>query len=95
MNTWREGALDNSRSMLRLRSRPRNVTTPQGGLMDFSVIIPAYNVSGIIGRAIRSAAAQTLPPLDILVVDDCSTDNTVAVRHGFETPGCACSGGQG
>jgi succinoglycan biosynthesis protein ExoO len=51
----------------------------QGGLMDFSVIIPAYNVSGIIGRAIRSAAAQTLPPLEILVIDDCSTDNTVEV----------------
>jgi succinoglycan biosynthesis protein ExoO len=47
--------------------------------MDFSVIIPAYNVSGIIRRAIRSAAAQTLPPLEILVIDDCSTDNTVEV----------------
>ena len=44
--------------------------------MDFSVIIPAYNVSGIIGRAIRSAVAQTLPPLEILVIDDCSTDDT-------------------
>jgi succinoglycan biosynthesis protein ExoO len=47
--------------------------------MDFSVIIPAFNVSGIIGRAIRSAAAQTLPPLEILVIDDRSTDNTVEV----------------
>jgi succinoglycan biosynthesis protein ExoO len=47
--------------------------------MDFSVIIPAYNVSGIIGRAIRSAAAQTCPPLEILVIDDCSTDDTVEV----------------
>jgi succinoglycan biosynthesis protein ExoO len=47
--------------------------------MDFSVIIPAYNVSGIIGRAIRSAAAQTLSPLEILVIDDCSTDGTVEV----------------
>ncbi len=47
--------------------------------MDFSVIIPAYNVSAIIERAIRSAAAQTLPPLEILVIDDCSTDNTVEV----------------
>jgi succinoglycan biosynthesis protein ExoO len=47
--------------------------------MDFSVIIPAYNVSGIIGRAIRSAAAQTLPALEILVIDDCSADNTVEV----------------
>jgi succinoglycan biosynthesis protein ExoO len=47
--------------------------------MDFSVIIPAYDVSGIIERAIRSAAAQTLPPLEILVIDDCSTDNTVEI----------------
>jgi len=45
--------------------------------MDFSVIIPAYNVAAIIGRAVRSAAAQTLPPLEILVIDDCSTDDTV------------------
>jgi succinoglycan biosynthesis protein ExoO len=47
--------------------------------MDFSVLIPAYNVSGIVGRAIRSVAAQTFPPLEILVIDDCSTDNTVEV----------------
>ena len=47
--------------------------------MDFSVLIPAYNVSGIIERAIRSAAAQTFPPREILVIDDCSTDNTVEV----------------
>src|ERR1700690_4660736 len=50
-----------------------------GGLVEFSVLIPAYNVSGIVGRAIRSAAAQTFPPLEILVIDDCSTDNTVEV----------------
>src|ERR1700734_301346 len=50
-----------------------------GGLVEFSVIIPAYNVSGIIGRAIRSAAAQTFSPLEILVIDDCSTDDTVEV----------------
>jgi succinoglycan biosynthesis protein ExoO len=48
-------------------------------LVDFSVIIPAYNVSGIIGRAIYSAAAQTEPPLEILVIDDCSTDDTAEV----------------
>ncbi len=47
--------------------------------MSFSVIIPAYNVSGTVERAIRSAAAQTLPPFEILVIDDCSTDNTVEV----------------
>jgi succinoglycan biosynthesis protein ExoO len=47
--------------------------------MNFSVLIPAYNVAGIIERAIRSAAAQTLPPSEILVIDDCSNDSTVEV----------------
>jgi succinoglycan biosynthesis protein ExoO len=47
--------------------------------MNFSVIIPSYNVSGIVERAIRSAASQTLPPFEILVIDDCSNDSTVEV----------------
>ena len=47
--------------------------------MSVSVIIPAYNASGSVERAIRSAATQTLPPFEILVIDDCSTDNTMEV----------------
>src|SRR5580698_6901021 len=56
--------------------------------MEFSVIIPAYNVSGIVERAVRSAAAQTFPPLEILVIDDCSTDDTgeVVSALGREIP---------
>jgi succinoglycan biosynthesis protein ExoO len=41
-----------------------------------TVIIPAYNAEAFIGRAIASVAAQTLPPHEILIVDDCSTDGT-------------------
>jgi succinoglycan biosynthesis protein ExoO len=44
-----------------------------------SVIIAAYNAEAFIGRAIASALTQTLPPREILIVDDCSTDGTRAV----------------
>lgn len=45
---------------------------------DVSVVMPAYNVAGTIGRALTSIAAQTLRPREVLVVDDGSTDATLA-----------------
>jgi succinoglycan biosynthesis protein ExoO len=48
-----------------------------------SVIIPAYNTEAYIGRAIESALKQTLSNLEVVVVDDCSTDETVAVVQSF------------
>lgn len=45
---------------------------------DVTVIVPAYRAAATIGRALRSVAAQTLPPRAVVVVDDGSPDETFA-----------------
>jgi glycosyltransferase involved in cell wall biosynthesis len=51
-----------------------------------SVIIPAYNAAHRIARTIRTALNQTLPVLEVIVVDDGSTDDTVEVVSRFGEP---------
>jgi glycosyltransferase involved in cell wall biosynthesis len=41
-----------------------------------SVVVPTYNGSWCIQETLNSALAQTMSDLEILVVDDCSTDDT-------------------
>ena len=48
-----------------------------------SIITPSWNVEGLISQTIKSVQAQTLGDWELLVVDDCSTDQTVAVVEAF------------
>jgi glycosyltransferase involved in cell wall biosynthesis len=46
-----------------------------------SVIIPGYNCSQTIERALRSVASQTLKPYEVIFVDDKSQDRTLEVLY--------------
>lgn len=58
---------------------------------EVSVVVPAFNREALLRRAVGSALAQTLKPLEIVVVDDGSADGTASlaeslgarvIRHG-------------
>jgi glycosyltransferase involved in cell wall biosynthesis len=51
-----------------------------------SVIVPTYNRGHLLGRAIRSVLDQTFQDLEVLVVDDGSSDGTEAVVRAFPDP---------
>src|SRR3954464_12045254 len=61
------------------------VSAAEGGLA-VSVVIPAYNAQEFLGRAILSALVQTVPPHEIIVVDDGSTDGTREIAESFGPP---------
>ena len=50
-----------------------------------SILIPAYNAQEWIAETLRSAVAQTWPRKEIIVVDDGSTDKTIAIARRFES----------
>lgn len=59
--------------MLKLTEKPR-----------FSIIIPAYNVEKYIDKAVDSIKRQTFQDFEIIIVEDCSTDNTKKVINKYE-----------
>lgn len=48
-----------------------------------SVVIPTYNRASMVGKAICSALDQTYRDIEVIVVDDGSTDNTAEVVAAF------------
>jgi glycosyltransferase involved in cell wall biosynthesis len=57
-----------------------------------SVIVPNYNYGQVLEHCLRAIQAQTHPAVEIILVDDCSTDNSVEVAESLgvtplRTPG--------
>ncbi|MBK5240996.1 glycosyltransferase family 2 protein [Clostridium sp.] len=49
-----------------------------------SILIPVYNREKIISETIESALAQTCKSIEIIIVDNCSTDKTYEICQEFE-----------
>ncbi len=49
-----------------------------------SVIMPAYNGEKFIGKAIDSILCQTYTDLELLIIDDCSTDHTLEIIKSYD-----------
>jgi glycosyltransferase involved in cell wall biosynthesis len=59
------------------------MTTPPAQV---SVIVPAFNGERYLEEALRSAVRQSLPPSEVIVIDDGSTDRTAEIAEGFGDP---------
>ncbi|MBP3882870.1 MAG: glycosyltransferase family 2 protein [Lachnospiraceae bacterium] len=51
-----------------------------------SIIMPSYNTADYITDSIRSIQAQTHKDWELIIVDDCSTDNSMEVIRSFNEP---------
>ena len=46
-----------------------------------SIIVPVYNVSNYIEECLNSLTNQTLKKIEIIVVDDCGTDDSIQQKR--------------
>jgi glycosyltransferase involved in cell wall biosynthesis len=53
-----------------------------------SIVVPCYNQGRFVGEAIESALGQTYPHVEVIVVDDGSTDDTASVARRYEAVRC-------
>jgi glycosyltransferase involved in cell wall biosynthesis len=51
-----------------------------------SVVLPTFNRATTLKRSIQSVLAQTYSNLELLVIDDCSVDNTIELIHAIKDP---------
>lgn len=52
-------------------------------MIRFSVVIPSYNSHKTILRALKSCMSQTIAPLEVIIIDDCSNDGSYEIIREF------------
>ncbi|HVP86291.1 MAG TPA: glycosyltransferase, partial [Rhizomicrobium sp.] len=73
--------------LTRQRTEPSSRIAVARAASDVSVVIPAYNSSATLARALDSVLAQTVQPREIVVVDDCSKDDTIKLAQSYADNG--------
>ncbi len=53
--------------------------------VDISIVVANYNNAGFLDTFIRSVLESTVIPLELIIVDDGSTDNSVEIVHQYNT----------
>lgn len=49
-----------------------------------SVVMPVYNASHFIGKAVESVLSQTYQNIELIMVDDCSKDNSLEIARSYQ-----------
>jgi glycosyltransferase involved in cell wall biosynthesis len=72
--------------LLRLQTRKPDKLCEIVMQPSLSVIIPSYNRADVLGRAVGSVLGQSGPDIEVIVVDDGSTDDTAILLASYEDP---------
>ena len=57
----------------------RKIFDVSSAAKELTIIVPAYNEEKSVADTIKSLLSQTTPPKEVVVINDCSTDNTAKV----------------
>lgn len=54
--------------------------------VNISIVITTYNSAAVIGKTLESLLDQTVQDFELIIVDDCSKDNTVKILESYHDP---------
>lgn len=71
---------------LRRLSAESRLAPPRPAAAKVSILIPAYNAAAYLRQSVESILSQTFADFELIVVDDCSTDDTPQILDTFCDP---------